>query len=136
MYAHMVRTIAVPAVKKMYGNRAVWQDDPATIHRTPEALEACSAFGTRIPHEHQAPKMADIWPIENVWAILKDRVKEKEPKTKAELKKVIIKVWKEMDRDKVLCRNLISSIPVRLQAVIDVGGRQITRRFKLKNTSS
>ena len=42
--------------------------------------------------------MADIWPIENVWAILKDRVKEKEPKTKAELKKVIIKVWKGMDR--------------------------------------
>ena len=43
--------------------------------------------------------MADIWPIENVWAIMKDRVREKEPKSKAELKKVISKVWREMDMD-------------------------------------
>ena len=31
--------------------------------------------------------MANIWPIENVLAMLKDRVKAKEPKSKAELKK-------------------------------------------------
>ena len=63
MYSHMVRSIAVPAVKQLYGDRAVWQDDPATIHRTPEALEACSAFKTRVSHDEQAPKMADILPI-------------------------------------------------------------------------
>ena len=97
MYALMVETKAVPAVKRLYGARAVWQDDPATIHRTAEALEACKAFSKRIPHDLQAPKMADIWPIENVWAIMKDRVREKEPKSKAELKKVISKMWREMD---------------------------------------
>lgn len=127
MYAYMVEKSAVPAVQKLYGNRAVWQDDPATIHRTPVALEACSAFKSRIPHDLQAPKMADIWPIENVWAILKDRVKAKEPKSKAQLKKVITQVWRDMDRDKNMCKRLISSIPQRLQAVIDVGGRQITK---------
>ena len=70
MYAYMVRTRAVPAVKKLYGTRVVWQDDPATIHRTAEALLSCSAFSKRIPHELQAPKMAYIWPIENVWSIM------------------------------------------------------------------
>ena len=48
-------------------------DDPASIQRTAEAIEACSAFMSRIPHEQQAPKMADVWPIENVWAILKQK---------------------------------------------------------------
>ena len=64
------------------------------------ALEACSAFKTRIRQEIQAPKMADIWPIENVWAILKERVKAKESKSKAQYKKVITQVWRQMDRDK------------------------------------
>ena len=71
VYAHMVTEHAVPAVQQLYGNRAVWQDDPARIHRTAEALEACEAFSTRIPHDGQAPKMADVWPIENVWSIVK-----------------------------------------------------------------
>ena len=60
-------------------------------------LEACSAFKTRICHEIQAPRMVDIWPIENVWAILKAGVKAKEPKSKAQLKKVINQVWRQMD---------------------------------------
>ena len=105
----MITTIAVPAVKQVYGDRAVWQDDPATIHRTPAALEACSAFKHRIPHEQQAPKMADIWPIENVWAILKQKVMQKEPKSKGDLKKVITRVWKEIDQDKELKSDQINS---------------------------
>ena len=97
MYAHMVRTKAVPAVKKLYGTRAVWQDDPATIHRTAEALEAQTS------------------------------VSEKEPGSKAQLKNIISKVWREMDLDKNLCKNLVSSIPNRLQAVINVEGRQVSK---------
>jgi hypothetical protein len=120
MYSHMVTSHVVPAVRQLYGNRAVWQDDPARIHRTAEALEACGAFPSRIPHDIQAPKMADVWPIENVWAIVKERVMEKEPQTKTQLKKVITKVWQEIHSDKALCRRLISSIPDRLQAVISV----------------
>ena len=107
MYAHMVTEYAVPAVNKLYGQRAVWQDDPASIHRTENALKACSAFKHRIPHDEQASKMADVWTIENVWAIVKERVKAKEPKNKAELKKVITKMWKEIHNNKVLCQGAL-----------------------------
>ena len=55
--------------------------------------------------------MADVWPIENVWAILKQKVMEQEPKSKEQLKKVITKAWQEIDKDKNLCKRLISSIP-------------------------
>ena len=114
MYAYMVTQYAVPAVIEVYGQRAVWQDDPATIHRTAAGLEASDAFSFRIPHEEQAPKMANVWPIKNVWAIVKDSVKTKEPKSKAQLKRVI-------DADKGLCKRLVMSIPSRLEAVITVG---------------
>jgi hypothetical protein len=60
MYSFMITTYAVPAVTKLLGQRAVWQDDPATIHRTEAALEAYSAFASMVPHEEHAPKMADI----------------------------------------------------------------------------
>jgi hypothetical protein len=50
----MITKYAVPAVNKLYGERSVWQYNPATIHRTEAALEACSAFASRIPHEEQA----------------------------------------------------------------------------------
>ena len=71
--------------------------------------------------------MADIWPIENVWAILKERVKAKESKSKAQFKKVITQVWRQMDRDKNMCKRLITSIPNKHNAVINVGGRQMTK---------
>ena len=38
----------------------------------------------------------------NICAIVKDRLKAKEPKNKAELKREIIKVWKEVITDKLL----------------------------------
>ena len=65
--------------------------------------------------------------MENVWAIVKDRVKAKEPKNKAQLKRVITSVWKEIDMDKGLCKRLMQSIPARLEAVIAKEGRQVRK---------
>ena len=63
----MVRTKAVPAVRAVFPDGdEIWQDDPASIHRTREAIDACTAFNDRIPHENQAAKCSDIWPIEQV----------------------------------------------------------------------
>ena len=44
----------------------------ATIHKVQVALDAIQRnFNHRIPHELQAQKMADVWLIENIWAIIK-----------------------------------------------------------------
>ena len=88
-----------------------------------EALAECNAFSSRIPNDKQAPKMAGMWLIEWVRSIHKDNVKNKEPSNKAQLKKVILQVCKEIVQDKVGCRRLISSIPDILSAVIRVGGK-------------
>ena len=64
----MIRNKAVAAVQEVYpAGDAIWQDDPASIHRTQAALDACSAFAERIPHNVQAAKLSDVWPIEQVF---------------------------------------------------------------------
>ena len=76
MYADLVREKAAPAILNLYpGRDGIYQDDGARIHRCPEALAAVEeSFSQRINQDLQAPKMADFWPIENIWAILKQKI--------------------------------------------------------------
>jgi hypothetical protein len=62
--------------------------------------------------------MANIWPVENIWSIVREMVKSKEPKNKAQLNTIITRVWREINSDKELCKRLMQSIPGRLEAVI------------------
>ena len=49
----------------------IWQDNDARIHRCPQTLQAVfDSFNDRIDHEAQAPRMADIWPVKNLWSII------------------------------------------------------------------
>ena len=69
-----------------------------------------------------APKM------DNVWECLgHPKAEDDGAWAQVQLKKVITKTWREIDKDKALCKSLISSIPLLLQAVINLDGRQITK---------
>ena len=127
MYADMIKNKIAPAVKRLYPrNNAVWQDDGATIHRTQLALQTVEQnFSARVPIEHQAPKMADIWPIENVWSIIKQDLNGKDLQNVEELRVAIRSSWRRISGDKALCARLISSIPKRLRAVISKKGNQV-----------
>ena len=129
-YADLIREKAGPAVLQLYpAGNAIWQDDPATIHRCAAAIKACDeTFKFHLPHKTQAPKCADIWPIENVWAIIKQDLAQVSVTTIPEMKKQIIKVWQKINADKELCHNLIASIPRRLKAVIEKKGSQVSKK--------
>ena len=47
--------------------------------------------------------MADIWPVKNIWSIVKEMIKSNETKNKAQLKTIINRVWREINSDKELC---------------------------------
>ena len=57
-------------------------------------------------------------PIENIWAIIKQRLDEKEITNLNSLKLNIKKIWRELDSDKKLCRKMIESISWHLATVI------------------
>ena len=65
MYADLVRGYAAPAVEDLYPEGdAIWQDDPASIHRCAAALAAVNdSFNRRLDHEVQCPKFSDVWLI-------------------------------------------------------------------------
>ena len=62
--------------------------------------------------------MADVWPIENFWSIIKEKVKAAEPQNKEALRQVITKSWRDINSDKELLVKLMFSLPKRLRAVI------------------
>ena len=59
--------------------------------------------------------------------VKKEKVMQAAQTNKAQLKRVITRSWREIDQDKQMIGSLISSILKRLQAVIDVDNRQITK---------
>ena len=67
----------------------------------------------------------DLSVIENVWAILQDKVIEKEAFTEEELKKVMEDEWWALDQNVI--RKLYDRIPERMRLVTENGGG----RFKL-----
>jgi hypothetical protein len=62
-------------------------------------------------------------PIENLWAILDERLEDKKFKTEKGMKKAIRQVWDEVDLS--LLHNLIHSIPDRLRRIRKAKGGSI-----------
>ena len=127
MYANLVREKAAPAILNLYpGGDGIYQDDGARIHHCPEALAAVEeCFSQRINQDLQAPKMADFWPIENTWAILKQKIAKINICNLAQLQREISKAWREIDADKQLCRRMMTSMHRRASAFIQKEGNQI-----------
>ena len=62
--------------------------------------------------------MSDAWPIESVWAILKQDLDKIEVNDAKSLRREIKRSWCQISQDIELCKRLISFIPKRLQAVV------------------
>ena len=85
-------------------------------------------FREMTPYEFQAPKIAYIWPIENVWTIENQNLDGKMVFKIAELRAGIRACWRRISNSKILCNDLISSIPERLKAVMKHKGNQIFKK--------
>ena len=75
--------------------------------------------------EEYGKRMDDIWPIENVWWLIREKLRrqKRQPKTVTGLKRRINVIWKELDQE--LCQKMMESIPKRLKALIVKKGYRI-----------
>jgi len=62
----------------------------------------------------------DLNAIENVWSILKQKVSERNPKTKDGMIKILKEEWKNID-DSIL-KKIVESMPKRIKLVIEGNG--------------
>ena len=105
------------------------KEQQTKIHRSQVALDGIQRnFNHRIPHELQDPKMADIWPIENIWAIFKQDLDGQDFHNVKDLRAGLRAAWRRISIDKNLSKDPISSIPKRIKAIIKKKGNQINKQ--------
>lgn len=124
-YMDLLEEKFAPAAREVFQRKPItFQDDEATIHRTKKALKKVSElFENRIEIDDQAPKLDDVWPIENVWGILAEKLRFRKFKTLKGLRTAICQIWRDFDVD--ACKRLVHSIPFRLKDVIEREGHRI-----------
>jgi len=120
-YLEILENHFLPFYESLDGeNVHVFQDDNATVHRAKIVVDwkADNLIGA-LPWPAQSP---DLNPIEHVWDYLEKRVRGRSstPKSKAELALALQEEWVAMDPQYL--ENLVSSMPRRVDAVIQSKG--------------
>lgn len=103
------------------GNDLALQQDNATCHsarRTQRFLEENNI--DVLPWPAQSP---DLNPIENLWSQLQEQVDRRVVHGFDQLWETALEIWNGLDVQ--ILQNLVDSMPRRIQAVIEAGGRSI-----------
>jgi hypothetical protein len=112
--------------------KIIFEQDGATAHTSKTntfLLNALFKNGGWIQNPPNSPDLA--YPIEKVWAIIKPRVKRRDPKTIEELKKFLMEEWNSIPKDMV--QNLCRAYLERVKKVVEIeGGRIEPEYFKKK----
>ena len=96
-------------------DRGIYMQDGASCH-TAKIIQEYYAF-VKINYIEKWPgNSPDINPIENLWAIVKRKLRDRDTSTITKLRDAIYEIWHSIDR-KVL-RKLASSIPNRIRKVV------------------
>ena len=69
-------------------------------------------------------KSPDLNPIENIWGLMMKHIRKlnNHPNNAQELEEMIADAWENLSQEVDHARNLILSIPARLQTVLDTNG--------------
>lgn len=118
-YLNILKRNLKPSVEKLGLSRDYYfqqDNDPKhTSHVVREWLLYNAPKQLKTP-----PQSPDLNPIEHLWWEVKNRLKNKNPRNKAELRTAIKEIWDSIPAS--VTRNLVESMPRRLQAVLDAKG--------------
>ena len=107
------------------GRKHILQEDNDPSHGTRSSLNYAQLFRERygIQSLHHPGQSPDLNPMEAVWNILKQRVREKPWKTKEDLKRVLLEAWDDIDQKEIQAR--IDEMPERCAWLVNNGGKGI-----------
>jgi transposase len=126
-YQHILEQGLIPAANKLFGDENLdWelQQDKATCHTAKSTVAFLEEKSITVV-EGWPTKGDDINPMENLWAILDEKLEEEKFDTQQSMKKAVLKIWSQVD-DGLLTR-LINSVPDRLRRIVKAKGASIKR---------
>ena len=126
LYARFLDEEGVPAIAEVVEdlNEFIFQDDQDSKHRTKVAMNVIyDRFEERIEPNDGDAKFADVWPIENVWGILKEKTRGQTFDNLDSLVDFINSEWRKITPEQ--CEAMIDKIPKRLTQVIRLNGNQV-----------
>lgn len=119
VYLNILKTNLKTSVAKMgLSGKWIFQQDNDPKHTS---LIVKEWLLQNVPQQlHSPPQSPDLNPIENIWDELDRRIRKNKITCKKDLKKALVEEWDKIGSDETT--NLISSMPKRIQAVLDANG--------------
>lgn len=120
-YKEVIRTRVIPQMEEWYpGGDGTFMQDKAPCHMARQCMGLLRSSNFRIlDWPGNSP---DLNPIENVWGILKQRIRKQSINTKQEMISLIINLWYRDVEIQQCIRRSVESMPKRIRSVIQSRG--------------
>ena len=123
-YIDVLQRKLVPELTNKFPNGdGVFQQDLAPCHTAKKVVKFMT--DNHIKTLAWPGNSPDINPIENLWALIKKRLRRHDCTTKTKLIEAILQIWFHDQEIKVMCRHLALSMPKLIQSVIAAHGGHI-----------
>ncbi len=119
IYQEILEHFMLPSADKLYGDADfIFQQDLAPAHAAKGTKSWFNDHGvTVLDWPANSP---DLNPIENLWGIVKRKMRDTRPNNADELKAAVKETWASIPPQQ--CHKLITSMPCRIEAVIKAKG--------------
>jgi len=124
-YVHILENIMLPSVRERYPEgRIVFQHDRSPIHTSRRTRAWFEEHADEVVELYWPGKGFDISPIEPVWAKQQQRLLKRRQifRNRDDLYQAVLDEWEIIAEDVAYARNLVESVPRRLQAVAAAHG--------------
>lgn len=111
----------IPQIQDWYqSNEAIFQQDNAPCHVSKRTM----AFfeNSEIQVLSWPPSSPDMNPIENLWAIIKNKIRARNAFTKQTIIASFIDIWHRDEDVREMCQKLVLSMPRRVNALLKAKG--------------
>lgn len=117
--------------QKKSGKNIIFEQDGAKAHTSKANTNLLNKLFPKGKWLQNPPNSPDLaYPIENIWCLIKPRIKRKEPQSLDELKRVTLEEWNSIPT--TIVENLTKGYINRVKKVIELKGERLESEYILK----